>query len=167
MFALGSLAGLPAHPLLVHAAVVLVPLAAIALLVTGWHRSWRRSYAVPVALLAIAGAIFAFLAVQSGEPVEHDVRAAAREQGVDARFGDHPEEGDRAEVVAIVFAIASVGYAAVALYDHRMKLPAWSGYAAYGVALIPAIAALILMIVAGHSGATLVWKDVGSFAAGA
>ena len=93
--------------------------------------------------------------------------AAAREQGVDVRFGDHPEEGDRAEVVAIVFAIASVGYAAVALYDHRMKLPAWSGYAAYGVALIPAIAALILMIVAGHSGATLVWKDVGSFAAGA
>jgi hypothetical protein len=34
------------------------------------------------------------------------------------------------------------------------------------VALIPAALALITMAIAGHSGAELVWKDVGSFAAG-
>jgi hypothetical protein len=36
--------GLPAHPLLVHAAVVLVPLAAVALVTTGWRETWRRAY---------------------------------------------------------------------------------------------------------------------------
>jgi hypothetical protein len=162
-----TILGLPAHPLLVHGAVVLVPLATLALAVTGWRTGWRRSYALPVALIAVAGAFFAILAAQSGEPVEHDVRVAAREKGINPRFGDHPEEGENAEVLSIVFAVAAVAYAGVALFDERMKLPSWSGQAAYAVALIPAVLALVMILVAGHSGAELVWKDVGSFAAGA
>lgn len=59
--------GLPAHPLLVHAAVVLVPLAALALVAVGWKEAWRRVYYLPVALIAMAGAGSAFLAKQSGE----------------------------------------------------------------------------------------------------
>jgi hypothetical protein len=36
----------------------------------------------------------------------------------------------------------------------------------YALALVPAALALITMIVAGHSGAELVWKDLGTFQAG-
>ncbi|MCO5201933.1 MAG: hypothetical protein M9925_09570 [Chloroflexi bacterium] len=163
---ISNLAGLPAHPLLVHAAVVLVPLAAIALAVTCWRTSWRKAYSLPVALLAMAGAAAAFLAKESGEPLEDAVKRAAQSEGVRARFGDHPEQGDTAFVFAVLLAIAAIGVWAVDRYGSRFNLPKWAPMATYGVALVPAALALITMIVAGHSGAQLVWKDVGSFAAG-
>src|SRR5512139_3237249 len=163
---LDSLAGLPAHALLVHAAVILVPVAAIALLLTGWKASWRKHYNLPVALLAIAGAVFAFLAKESGEPLEHAVKRAAEAAGARARFGEHPEQGDRAFILAVLFAVAAVAFWAIDRYRTRWNLPAWSPRAAYAVALVPAALALVSMAVAGHSGAELVWKDVGSFAAG-
>ena len=162
---INTLLGLPAHALLVHAAVILVPLAAIALLVTGWKASWRKHYSLPVAILAVAGAVFAFLAKESGEPLEHSVKEAARAAGANARFGDHPEQGDTAFVFALLFAAAAVAFWAVDRYHEKFSWPKQSGRIAYGVALIPAALALVTIAIAGHSGAKLVWKDVGSFAA--
>lgn len=162
---INSIMGLPAHALLVHAAVILVPLAAIALAVTGWKASWRKHYSLPVAILAVTGAVFAFLAKQSGEPLEHTVRDAARAAGANARFGEHPEQGDTAFFFALLFAIAAVGFWAVDRYHEKLSWPKQSGLIAYGVALIPGVLALITIAIAGHSGAKLVWKDVGSFAA--
>ncbi|MCB9482719.1 MAG: hypothetical protein H6675_01805 [Dehalococcoidia bacterium] len=52
---ISSIAGLPAHPLVVHGAVVLVPLAAVALIAIGWRKDWRKHYSLPVALIAWAG----------------------------------------------------------------------------------------------------------------
>lgn len=164
--ALDTLAGLPAHPLLVHAAVVLVPLAAIGLAATGWKPAWRKAYSLPVALIALAGAVFAFLAKESGEPVEHAVKRAAEAAGTRARFGDHPEQGDTAFVFAFLFALAAVGFWAVDRYGQRRNFPAWAPTVAYAAAVLVGAVALITMTVAGHSGAQLVWKDVGSFAAG-
>lgn len=68
LFALSTLFNLPAHALLVHGAVVLVPLAALALVATGWRASWRHAYSFPCALLAGGGMVFAFLAQQTGGP---------------------------------------------------------------------------------------------------
>ena len=161
-----SLLGLPAHPLLVHAAVILVPLAVIALAATGWNTAWRKEYGFAVALLAVVGAVFAFLAKQSGEPLEESVENAARGAGVRARFGEHPEQGDTAFVFALVFALAAIAVWAVTRYGTRWNLPKWAPLAAYAIALLPAGLALATMFIAGHSGAELVWKDVGSFAAG-
>lgn len=163
---ISNLAGLPAHALLVHAAVVLVPLAAIALAVTCWRAAWRKAYSLPVAILAVAGAVAAFLAKASGGPIEGAVKRAAQGEGVRARFGEHPEQGDTAFVFAVLLALAAITVWAVDRYGERFNLPKWAPLATYGLALVPAVIALITMIVAGHSGAQLVWKDVGSFAAG-
>lgn len=164
---LETIAGLPAHALLVHAAVILVPLAAIALAAIGWKADWRKHYSLPVALIAVVGAIFAFLAKESGEPLETSVRRAASTAGA-ARpgFGDHPEQGDTAFVFALLLGIAAVAVWAIDRYQKRWSLPAWSPLAAYVAAIVPATLALITMAIAGHSGASLVWKDLGSFAAG-
>lgn len=163
---ISNLAGLPAHALLVHAAVVLVPLAATALAVTCWRSEWRKAYSLPVGLLALAGAVAAFLAKESGEPLEEAVKRAAQGEGVRARFGEHPEQGDTAFVFAVLLAVVAIGLWAVDRYGERFNLPRWAPMATYGVAVVPAALALVTMIVAGHSGAQLVWKDVGSFAAG-
>ncbi|PKQ21842.1 MAG: hypothetical protein CVT65_16395, partial [Actinobacteria bacterium HGW-Actinobacteria-5] len=59
--------GLPLHPLVVHAAVVLVPLAALgALVVLAWARA-RDRYGWLVVAFAVAGAGAAVVARLSGE----------------------------------------------------------------------------------------------------
>lgn len=167
--ALNSLFGLPAHALVVHVAVILVPLAAVGVATTGWKASWRKSYLLPLTLLAIGGALAAIFAAQSGGPLEHAVRTAADAAGAGRpRFGEHPGQGDRAEFLAIVLAASLAVFWMVDRWAHRspVTLPKWTSSALYVVVLIPAAAATLTMVAAGHSGATLVWKDVGSYAAG-
>ncbi len=164
MLEISTLFGLPAHALLVHAAVVLVPLAVAGLVATGWKQAWRNHYSLPIAAIAVAGAVFSFLAKQSGEPLKHSIRQAADQAGVVANFGEHPEQGDTAFVFAVLFAAAAVGLWAVNRYREKYGLPTWAPSAGYFVALIPALLALLTMVQAGHSGAQLVWQNLGSFA---
>jgi hypothetical protein len=164
--ALSTLFGLPAHALLVHAAVVLVPLAAAGFVATGWRAAWRRSYSLPVALIGMAGAVSAFLAKQSGEPIRNTIREAARTGGVDARFGEHPEQGDTAFFFAMLFGLGTVAFWAVDRYGERWNLPRWAPIAAYAGVFVLAAIATLTMVAAGHSGAQLVWNDVGTFVPG-
>ena len=70
---LDQLWGLPAHPLVVHAAVVLLPLAAITTLLCAAVPRARRHYA-PVALgLALVATLAVGLAQGSGEELEEQV----------------------------------------------------------------------------------------------
>jgi uncharacterized membrane protein len=159
--------GLPAHPLVVHAAVVLVPLAVIAFAVLCWKTEWRKSYLLPVTLLSIAGGVAALLAKQSGEPLQHSIRTAARAAGQTGALGDHPEQGDTAFVWAFLFMCAVVAYWAVLRWGSRWSVPSWAPKAGYYAVLVPGAIALVTMMIAGHSGAALVWKDVGTFKVGA
>lgn len=162
-----KLFGLPAHALIVHAVVVLVPLAALALMAVGWRAPWRQVYTLPIALLAVGGAFFGILAAGSGEPLEHDVRDAAAAQGL-ARpsFGDHPEEGETARNLAILFALFAVGLFLATRFGKKWNLPAWAPMALYVGGVAVGLGATAMMVAAGHSGAELVWKDVGSLQAG-
>jgi len=164
--AFSSIAGLPGHPLLVHAAVVLVPQAAVAHAVTGWRPAWRRSYAIPVALIGLAGAVFAWAAKASGEAIEDRVKDAAKAVGQRARFGDHPEQGDAAFFWAMLLGLALIGFAVLAWLERKRELPRWAPLAAWAAVLAVAAIATAVMTVAGHSGAQLVWKDVGNFVHG-
>lgn len=159
---LSKLFGLPAHPLLVHAAVVLVPLAALGLVAVGWRETWRRVYYLPLALIAIAGAGASFLAKESGEPLAHSVRQAGK------RVGEHPEQGDTAFVFAaalaatfvVLFAWERFGAAIRARlgWEDRLRLPIADDVLLYAISIPIALIAVYTMVVAGHSGATLVWK---------
>lgn len=176
MLGVDKLAGLPLHVLIVHFAVVLVPLAAIGLIATGWKAEWRKKYALAVALLAIAGAAAAFVAAQSGESLQHTITQSAaasgqpvvRAGGESELLGDHPEQGDNAEISAIIFAAGASAFFGLQQWGDRIQvlgpqLTRWRPAAAYAAASTLAVIALVMMIVAGHSGATLVWKDVGNF----
>jgi len=142
---------------------VLVPLTAVAFAGLCWRPSWRAAYTLPVALLGVIGAVFSFLAKESGGPLERGVRDAAGER---LRFGEHPEQGDTAFFFALVLGVTVVAFWALNRWRDRLRLPPWAPNALFAAALLPAVAATFTMVVAGHSGAQLVWKDLGSFAAG-
>lgn len=161
-----TIAGLPAHPLVAHGAVVLVPLAFAAHALTGWRRAWRAVYAAPAALLGVAGAVFAWASSASGEPLKDSLKDAAKAAGQKVRFGDHPDQGEAAYSWALSLAVLLIGFAALAFIERKRELPAWLPLAAWVVAGLVGVVAVAAMTVAGHSGAELVWKDVGTFAAG-
>ena len=61
---------LPVHPLVVHSAVVLVPLVAIAALAMSYWPSFSRKYGGPVLILAALAQLTLFVAKASGEPFQ-------------------------------------------------------------------------------------------------
>lgn len=66
--------GLPAHPLLVHIPVVLIPLAAIALLASAVWPAARRKLTWISPLLAVVALVSVPLATSSGEQLEEKVQ---------------------------------------------------------------------------------------------
>jgi hypothetical protein len=65
-----TIGGLPAHPLVVHAVVVLLPLAALGTLAVAARPTWRRNLGVPVFLIALVGVVAVPVAVQTGEQLQ-------------------------------------------------------------------------------------------------
>jgi hypothetical protein len=59
--------GLPLHPLLVHAVVVLLPLAAVGSIIIAIVPKWRRRYWLPVLVLAVLGIGAVPITQQAGE----------------------------------------------------------------------------------------------------
>jgi Predicted membrane protein (DUF2231) len=172
MLGIDTVFGLPVHVLMVHFAVVLVPLAAAALIVTGWKPEWRQRYALAIAIVAIAGAGAAMVSAQSGETlqrtIERDAAASGQtfavgREGESELLGDHPEQGNTAEVVAIVFGAAATGLFVLEQWGPRFMTLTWHANAAYLACCVLGVFALVTMVAAGHSGATLVWKDLGNF----
>jgi uncharacterized membrane protein len=153
--------GLPAHPLLVHGAVVLVPMAAVAYIATGWREAWRRAYLLPITVVGLAGGFFAFLAKESGESLSESIRHAGK------TVGDHPENGNTAFLFAMLLAMAIFAVYVAHRYGPQIrdrlgitalpKLPVSYETAMYAVTVPVALLALVTMVIAGHSGAKLVW----------
>jgi hypothetical protein len=84
---LTDLFGIPAHPLVVHAAVVLLPLAAIGTVIVAAVPKARRHYAPVVFGIALLATAAVGLAQQSGESLEHRVTE-------NALVEQHTEQGE-------------------------------------------------------------------------
>lgn len=89
--------GLPVHPLVVHAAVVLIPLAALGLILMSLIPKFGAKLGWLVTLTALVATGAAFVAKESGEQLEKMVG----EPGF-----DHAEWGDRMPVVAGILFLA-------------------------------------------------------------
>jgi hypothetical protein len=87
--------GLPMHPLIVHAVVVLVPLTVLGTLAVVLVPRWRR-YTPVVAVVGTVAAFFLPLATQSGEAFERRVGPP----------GVHAEQGD--QLLWIGLALAAI-----------------------------------------------------------
>ncbi len=144
---LGTLAGLPLHPLLVHGAVVLVPLVAIGALVMSYLPSFSRRHGKIILGLAVVAQVAVFLAKISGE---------AFEEILNKNVEMHAELGEIAPLVTIPMII---------LIYFRWRMDR-SGSTFGSVAIrrltsialaVASLASLVVIFLVGHSGAASVW----------
>lgn len=92
--------GIPVHPLVVHFAVVIVPLTAVGLLVMVVSTRFSRRYGWLVVCAAVAGVLASWVAKEAGEILESRVG--------EPRF-DHAELGDVMPVFAAGLLVVTVG----------------------------------------------------------
>lgn len=153
------IAGLPVHALVVHAAVVLGPLAALCLLAYAAVLGWRVGLRWPTLLLCAIAAGSAFVATESGEQLEHRVG--------EPRF-DHAERGELAAIsLYVLFGVAVVVILILARVVRTVgsrPAPARGTVPAVVLAVLAAVFAVGAITLAGHSGAKNVWDQVGSSA---
>jgi uncharacterized membrane protein len=145
---------LPAHPLLVHVPVVCIPLAAIGAIALAVRPKWRRPYGPIVVALAAIGAIGAQLAIMSGE--------ALQESRHIRNLGDHGDYGELTRTLTIIlFGLVVVLYGIDRWKSHARlrRVPAWAAIALAVLTIAGAGGATTAAVLAGHSGAKIVWKD--------
>jgi uncharacterized membrane protein len=163
------LSGLPLHPLVVHAVVVLVPAAVLgALAVALWPRA-RRRWGWPVVTLTALAALSVPLATSTGEGLEHNLPRTPA-------IATHAELGDQLLVFVAPLLIVVLG---LVLVERRISATARAD--GPGTAVVPrlaggrvglAIVVLAVLTVAfagasavqvvriGDSGARAVWGGV-------
>ena len=148
--------GLPMHPLIVHATEVIVPTAAVVIVLTAlWPRFRRWARFLPLGL-ALAAVVLVPLSTESGESLEERV---AESKLVETH-------ADLAEGL-LPWVIGLVVVAAVLLwwnYQERKvskenRSPRWIAIALIAAALLVSTGTTIQAIRIGHSGAAAVWSD--------
>jgi hypothetical protein len=161
-----SFFGVPAHPLLVHIPAVLLPLAAIGVVMMLIKKSWFEQYKWVVLAITGVGAVGCMLAAGAGESLQAHVIATEGVQAA-AKFHEHTEKGDTAQVFAIIFFVVVLAAVLVPiLLERRAKgdaakaSPTWLRPVTVALLLLSAGASLVTVIDAGHSGAKSVWVDV-------
>jgi hypothetical protein len=136
--------GLPVHPLVVHAAVVLVPLSALGALAVILFAAVRKRYGWLVVWVAVAAAGSAIVAKLSGE-------ALAASLGVGQLVATHQSYGELMPYPTVSLALLLPA----ALLLEKRSVPGWRVSAVLSV--LAAVAGLVLVGLTGHSGATAVW----------
>ena len=140
-----AIGDLPLHPLVVHFAVALFPVALIFLIAVVVRKSWRERHLLK-AVVAVAATIpFIFLSQQSGEALSE----VLYEPDPHAEYGE----------LLMPLALATLATALVFWWSLK-KLPKLVTQI-LGVVLISlAIAAIAMTVVVGHSGAAATWSGV-------
>jgi hypothetical protein len=155
MIMFNSVFGLPSHPLVVHAVVVLVPLAALSGLVVAVWPAARARYAPLALAFATLALISVPLATHTGEQLQNHVHPSAFVE-------EHTEMADG----LLPFMALLWGALAVLVGARWLKVARdvdWAKYlagAAAVVAVAGAVASGVQVVRIGDSGARAAWHGV-------
>jgi len=162
--------GLPVHALVVHATVVIVPTAALAVgLAAGWPRFRSWAGVLPL-LLSVIAVVLVPISTRSGEAFEHRL-------GSSEAIEEHAHLADGLLLPVLILAVAALALCWVYLKEadparpgpmaaivERAGGPGRPGMAimvAIGlVAAVGAIGTVVQVARIGHSGAQAAWSDV-------
>lgn len=164
-----ELFGLPSHPLVVHAPVVLLPVAALGVLVMLLRHAWYLRYRWAVLALGAVGTVGAIIAAGTGEELEERVERGESRAALQA-INEHAEAGELARTLAIVFLVALAAWVLIPWFLERRAEAAtdadrpatrttWLRPALMVVCAAAAIGSVVTVVDAGHSGASSVWNE--------
>ncbi|MDW5328777.1 DUF2231 domain-containing protein [Plantactinospora sp. KLBMP9567] len=156
--------GLPAHALLVHAAVVFVPL--LALVSTGYavlaRSRFRSRLDWAAGVLAVVAPVAAFFAVQSGEEFQEVLIAKNYGPEILQKVEEHQGYGELTlwwslalGVVTLVLLVVTSPRAARA-----RSVPGWLGLLLGAVVVVLAALNVWYVYLTGDTGAEAVWQGV-------
>ncbi|GAA3103599.1 hypothetical protein [Streptosporangium carneum] len=145
--------GLPSHPLIIHAAVVLTPLLAVLAAVYALAARTRPMLAWAVAPLAVIVPVAVFAARQSGEALLHG-RFSSVDGQLGQRIAEHESFATPLLLGALALGLVSLGLVYVSRAD---RFPKPVGTALSALTVILAVVAGYYVLRAGHSGAVAVW----------
>jgi hypothetical protein len=163
--------GIPAHPLVIHAVVVLLPLSAVATLLLVARPVWRRQLGVWVLLLALVGVAAVPVAAQTGEQLQTAIGGGGELVEI------HAQRGETLLLPALVFLVL---LAVTVFVGRRADAAAAADGPGAAHALITdtptlrrvtlaagvlaAVAGLVvtgLVVWIGHAGSVAAWTGVG------
>jgi uncharacterized membrane protein len=145
--------GIPLHPLVVHAAVVLVPLTGVGTLLVAAVPGWRRTYGWLVVIFSAIAAITVPVATRSGKWLA-EVRYG---EALPERVLDHQEMGDRVIWAVVPLLVLNVAM----MLMIRARRPSAQVTAVAVAASLAAVAAIVLVVLTGHLGSENVWNPSG------
>ena len=157
--------GIPAHPLLVHVPAVLLPMAALGVIVMVLKPAWHHRYRWAVLGTGFVGTVGAVLAASAGESLG-DLIVAKKGQAAADRWDDHVQFGETARLLALVFFVMLALYVLVPWFIERraaegrpIRAPKWLSPLLAVLVLVASAASVFTVIQAGHSGAKAVWCE--------
>lgn len=157
--------GLPTHALVVHAVVVLLPLAALAGVLVAVRRPLRRRFGLLVTVFAVGAVAAVIVATQSGQRLQE--RLAVTFGPADAREAElmqvHTGIGESLLPWAILLAVGLVALMAGSYLLSRHAGRRWLGAAEFVAAaavVLGAVLSVYWVIRIGDSGARAAWTDV-------
>jgi uncharacterized membrane protein len=157
--------GLPLHPLVVHATVVLVPLAVLGAIIAVVWPAVRRRYGSLVVVVALLATVCAVVAEQTGEGLEHSLPR-------DAAIEAHAALGDTLKLLAgalfVVFGAFMLVHRRTAQPARRegpgtTSAPAMTGGTRIAAGVLAVLTIVVAVLTAvqvyriGDSGAQAVW----------
>jgi uncharacterized membrane protein len=146
--------GLPAHPLLVHVPIVLLPLVGIGSIAMAFSAEARRRFGSVTLALATIAFVFTQLAAGSGEALEHDVNRSAA-------LHDHVEMAGTLRVLSFVLlAVVAAQYALDRFQRRGQRVHRSVPMATAALAVVVALGTNGWLIAVGHNGAKAAWQNV-------
>lgn len=140
---LDTVAGLPVHPLIVHFAVVVLPIAAISLMALIYVPKLKSKYSFITVIGVILGSAAVLIAKQSGEALSERVGLPI----------EHADYGTYLTIAAFIFMSLSIIWYRSS-YGRRSRVVTPLGH----VTVLAGVAVLGLTFLTGHSGAQSVWE---------
>jgi len=146
--------GIPLHPLVVHAVVVLMPLAALGTIAIALVPRLRDVYGWLVLAASTIVLVTVPVATQSGKRLRDSLNLGGP---VAEKVHTHQQFGER-----MIYAAAGLWVVLVVmLWLHRTRRRDGIMTAVSALAIIAALAALGLVVLTGHSGSNAVWNPAG------
>ncbi|MEE6259482.1 DUF2231 domain-containing protein [Plantactinospora sonchi] len=152
--------GLPAHVLLVHAAVVFVPLLALVGTAYAVLPRFRGRLDWAAALLAVAAPVAALLAKLSGEELREVLVAKNYPEEIIQQIDEHQAYGDQTLWWSVGLAVVVLVLLVLTRPGRGGSVPRWLGPVLGAIVVVLAVVNVWYVYLTGDSGAQAVWEGV-------